>query len=455
MPPEILSYIAQYLIEPHDEDAISIVTLTHVCRYWRESIISTPDIWTLISGKNEDMTAVCLQRAKAAPLEITLYMPLSSTSPDIFAPYFQNTRNLVVYSISTIEELMNVFPNFPQSMPTLQSLELIGPQDTDWDQSTDPFESFVPALERLRLTGIPLYPSLLGLKTLTEFTISDSRFNLHLDTLLDFLEGNHSLERVDLQIYFTDLSLLESQRTTAMMNQLRYLSIDCSDKRDAKALISSIPPQRGAGLHIHLNDEHPTLSDFLPDVSAAHISDPPSPTFFQLGHSPHTKHVILDGPSGKLSLYGSPLLEVSFADVAVFPLTNVREVRLQYRKGTTKTSFEPPVFDPSYFPALDTLTVDCDVNVLRVLSDLLSNSPPSPSLKTIGFLNCDLSNHLMEKLARFASERQNIPTSTRLHRVQIVNRSGVFPSAASIGKLREYVRIVEVRMENEFSRDLA
>ena len=136
--------------------------------------MSTPDIWTLISGKNEDMTAVCLQRAKAAPLKITLYMPLSSSSPDIFAPYFQNTRALVVYSISTIEELTSVFPNFPQSMPTLRSLELIRPQDTDWDQSTDPFESFIPTLERLRLTGIPLYPSLLGLKTLTEFTISVS-----------------------------------------------------------------------------------------------------------------------------------------------------------------------------------------------------------------------------------------------------------------------------------------
>ncbi|KAF9777977.1 hypothetical protein BJ322DRAFT_987173, partial [Thelephora terrestris] len=68
MPPEILSQVARYLIKDKNVDAISIVPLTHVCRYWRESIISTPSNWTLISNKNKDMTAACLQRAKAAPL---------------------------------------------------------------------------------------------------------------------------------------------------------------------------------------------------------------------------------------------------------------------------------------------------------------------------------------------------------------------------------------------------
>ena len=451
LPPEILSHIALYLIGSDEDDAISVVPLTHVCRYWRESIISTPEIWALVSGKNEDMTTVCLGRAKAAPLKITLYMPLGSSFTDIFASYLQNTRTLVIHSISTIEEFMSVFPDFPRSMPTLRSLELaaIPPQDT-WDPTIDPFEPFPPPLERLQLTGVPLYASLLKLGTLTEFTFSDREFP-GLDTLLDFLEGNCSLERVTLDSY--SAFLLGWERKIAM-KQLRYLSISCSDEEDAQALISSIPLQRGASLRIHLRGWHRTLIDFLPDVSATHLSNPPSPTFFQLGHGPLTKHITLDGPSGKLSFYGISLLEASFADLAVLPLSNVREVRLHYRKETTTTSLEPPVFYPSYFPALETLTVDCNVDVLGALSVLLSNSPPSPSLKTLGFLNCNISEDFMEGLTRFASGRRNIPTSTWLHRVQFAHGDGVFPSAASIRRLRKYVQVVEVRMEDDFSMDL-
>ena len=139
---------------------------------------------------------------------------------------------------------------------------------------------------------------------------------------------------------------------------------------------------------------------------------------------------------------------IGFADG--LPLANVREVHLYYRKAAR----EPPVFSPSYFPALKTLTINCNVDVLSVLSVLLSNSPPSPSLKTIGFLNCNISEGFMEELTRFASQRQNIPTSTWLHRVQIVHGDGVFPSAPSVRRLRKYVKVVEVRMEDAFSTDL-
>ena len=402
------------------------------------------------------MAAVCLQRAKAAPLNVTLWMPLGSPSSDIFAPHFKTTRTLTVHSISTIRELESVFPNSPQSMPTLRSLELRGCLDSaDWDWSIDPFESFIPALECLVLGDIPLYPSLVGLATLTELAIKNAHFDLPLDTLLDFLEGNPALERVTLEIFFPHHSLRTLQRKTVMKNQLRYLGIR-ADKTDARDLISNIPIRRGAGLDIILDDvdEDGTLDDFLPGISTAHLSNPPSPTFFKLEHGPYTKYIILDGPGGKLSFYGISLLEASFAGIAVLPLTNVRKVCLSYQKETMPTIPKPTAFDSTYFPALETLTINRNTDVLGVLSVLLSNSPPSPSLKTIGFIDCDLSEEVMEELTKFASERQNIPTSTWLHRVQIVHSDGVFPSAASIRKLRKYVKVVETRIEDKFSTDL-
>ena len=46
LPPEILSRIAQCSLNAA-VDARPIVPLTHVCRYWRDSITSDPANWTL------------------------------------------------------------------------------------------------------------------------------------------------------------------------------------------------------------------------------------------------------------------------------------------------------------------------------------------------------------------------------------------------------------------------
>ena len=368
----------------------------------------------------------------------------------------QHLRSLDIYSIPTAEELTNVFSNPLQSMPTLQSLELSRSVcEADLDRSIDPFVSFaIPALERLSLENIPLYPSLLGLSTLTEFTITDTQFDFHLDTLLNFLEGNPRLERVTLEVFFTDYILLGLQRKTVMRNRLRYLSICGANKMEVQALISNIPLQKGANLDLDLDDEDVTLNDFLPGISAGHLSSPPSPTLLELNHGPFARQITLNGPGGKLTFFAASWLELSFADLSVLPLANVREVRLCYWKEIRPKTFKPPAFYPVYFPALETLTVDCSSDVLGVLSILLSNSPPPPFLKTIGFLNCDLPEEVMEELTTFASERRNTPTSTWLHRVQIVHSDGVFPSAASIRRLREHVKVVETRIEDKFSTDL-
>ena len=91
-----------------------------------------------------------------------------------------------------------MLPGLPQSMPALRSLTIEGVYI--WDRSIDLFKQFVPALKYLSSTNIPFHPSLLSLRTLTSLSIQDYQFNLHLDTLLDFLEGNSSLESADLGI---------------------------------------------------------------------------------------------------------------------------------------------------------------------------------------------------------------------------------------------------------------
>ena len=115
LPPEIISHIARCLLGGHAVDTRPIVPLTHVCRYWRDSIISTPDVWTLISDQWEGLAALSLERSKAAPLEIWLGMDDISDPhfSDLLIPYVQNIKALHVNSGSPIEELAQALPGFP------------------------------------------------------------------------------------------------------------------------------------------------------------------------------------------------------------------------------------------------------------------------------------------------------------------------------------------------------
>ena len=116
-------------------------------------------------------------------------------------------------------------PESPQSMPNLKSLSLVGKTKT-LVQYIDPFGPFT-TLTSLSLIFVPLYPSFLHLRTLTNLTLCHSSFKLHLelDTLLDFLEENRSLEHTTPGIGFSEPSIRSSRRWVAIGNRLQSLTI--------------------------------------------------------------------------------------------------------------------------------------------------------------------------------------------------------------------------------------
>ena len=400
------------------------------------------------------MAAVNLERAKAAPLEIHVWMFEATeqpTFPDVLIPHFRNAKTLAVRCISSFEGFAEMFPDFPQSMPNLQWLTLELDDIEDWDPLTDPFESLTHTLEGLELLDIPLSPSLLTHRSLTRFCLHHRQFNLSLDTLLDFLEENRSLTSVNLWIGFIEPSLRSSQRRSLMRNQLQYLEIHCDNVMDARALISNVPLQRGAELRIY--SEYKGLDDILSGISTTHLSNLLVPTF--AAYASHGWSISLRGPNGIFSYCRNQGVRrfVGFVEFPFLPLTNVREFRLEHHRVMSMTPHDPIVFHPSSFPALEALTLECDAHSLYVLSTLLSNPSSSPSLKTLAFLDCDLSEDFMDELIRFASERKGT-TSTWLHHVLIVHQDGKFPSADSVRRLRLHVTIVDVRMDDKLPKDL-
>ena len=267
-----------------DTDARSIILLTHVCRYWREFIISRPNNWTLVSTRSEGLGMLSLRRAKEAePLELQLYMDQVRREPgfsELINSRIQNAKALCLSQFKTIKELTRTLPNLTQSAPNLRSLTLVGLGGADWDQSADPFESLAPGLRYLKLANIPLYSSFLRLRTLTDLGLDDPRFTLHLDTLLDFLEENRSLESATLNIRFAQGSLRSSRREVAIANKLQYLSIDVGSAVDSKALVSKISLRRSARLEIRSCGDA-ELKLVMSGVPANQFANLPSPDFME------------------------------------------------------------------------------------------------------------------------------------------------------------------------------
>ena len=433
------------------KDTRSMIPLTHVCRYWRESIISTPENWTSISSRSMDLAALSLQRAKEVPLEISLdgvQIGKSPGFPDLLTSHIKNTESLQFKLSSSIQELAQALPNFPQSMPNLRSLSLIG-RTTGWDWSADPFGPLTPTLTRLSLIDIPLYPTFLRISTLTNLTLYHGRFNLHLDTLLDFLEENRSLEHVVLDIEFTEAVFRNSRRRVAIRNRLRSLTIASPDAIDGHALISSIALQRGAHLEISLYDESTEVDDVLSIFSMAHFSNLESPTL--MVYYPDDRSIRLLGPNGSFSFKSVLDLENPFEEFAPLFLSKLRVLRIH--RGPELAVLTNPTTFPSSLPALETFTLEYGFSVSRLFSSLFSNPSSSPSLKTLAFLDCDLDDDFMEKLTRFASNRKKT-TSAWLHRVVIVDSRGGLPSVVLIDKLGKYVPVVDVRIGKKLPADL-
>jgi len=344
LPPEILSRIARYSLDEDVRDARSIVPLTHVCRYWRESITSAPENWTRISDDRIELAKLSLKRAKAARLDVTIDIHrFGAESFGLITDHAKNIDTLRVHNLSGREELTAAVPNFPQSTPNLQSLTLLcAYTSAEWDRSIDPFELLPPTLTCLSLFNVPLYPSLRNLTLLTDLTLRYHRFDLNLDTLLDFLEHNRWLESATLDIRFTEPALRSSRRREPIRNRLRHLSISCNNPMNAQVLISKIALRKGVHLEISSLDRDTGLNDILSGIPTTHLSNLPSAVFMEYRSYPRAIH--LWGPNGSFSFSCFPSSATPFVEFPLLSLSNVREFqcpRVSPQTPRTRTALVP------------------------------------------------------------------------------------------------------------------
>ena len=461
LPPEILSHVARCIPDEDETDASSIIPVTHVCRYWRNSITSTPENWTRVSSKRIGIAELSLNRCKAAPLDLWIHVGQGGITPgfsDLITPYIQNIKHLNVYSFSPQEKFFQTFEDLLPLTPNLQSLTLFGGMvDAPLDRPNDPCGQLLSSLTSLYLSSVPLYPSFLRLTTLKDFTIHHNRLNLRLDTLLDFLEQNRSLERAEIDVKFTQDSLLDLRRRAPIKNRLRHLSISSHSAVDLYAFISNIVIQKGAHLELGLFDQNTGPEHARSVVSTVHQLNPRSYTSMEYRPIEGSVRTIqLHGPDGSFSLKRRPA-EAPFTEFPLPTLNNIQTFHLKRNvlDPRARPRFAPTSLPLSFLPALEMLVIEREMDALHLLWILFSNPSSSRSLKTLAFFDCYIDDEFMRGLIRFSSNRKGkSTTSAPLHRVVIVNSGGRLPPFTLIDELGKYVPVVDVRVGKVLPSDL-
>ena len=262
----------------------------------------------------------------------------------------------------------------------------------------DPFEAckFPNVLKSLTLTDVPLYKSLRGITTLTDFTLTNEEFTQSLDTILDFLEGNASLKRVGLSIGFSRPLLRSSRRKCRVrLEQLNSLSVCGSANYDAEALVSFISLPKDANLEISARPG--SLHKFKNDI------------FLRIGDSATNTHMRMDfggesiqlsGPNGSVRINCLSRQEMLPALTSV-PLSSFKNIRKLHL--VIQVTLGLPI-KPSMVPALKDLIIEGDSNTPTTLSQILK-SPRSFPLDRLEIRESILSTDFIEKLEGYSKHK--------------------------------------------------
>ena len=318
----------------------------------------------------------------------------------------------------------------------------------------DPFGQSHLALTHLSLVFLPLCPFLRRLTTLINLTLHNYRFDLHIDTFLDFLEANLALEHATLDVRFTRPAFRDSLRQVGIVNRLRSLSIRSTAASEINAFMSGIPLRKGTHLKIDLRGRNTGLGRVLSGVPVAHLSNLQSPTSME--YRPDDRSVELLGPNGSFLFNCASRRTHPFTEFPLLQLAHIKAFRLVRRvlgPREPHTNFPRITFPLLDLPDLETLAIECEIAIPHLLSTLFADPSSSPSLNTLAFLDCRLDRACMEALTKFASDREKT-TSARLYRVVIVSSGRNLPNFASIDALGECVPVVDVRVGKTLPAEL-
>jgi hypothetical protein len=340
VPPEILALIPDFRGKHCDRDQF-IITLTHVCRDWREVFISRSSLWTDLDCKNEDKTRIYFERSKPLPVNLSLYTddPLPPHHPffKIIPHAIGRLRSLIIDG--TLESLPDITAQLFRPAPLLEELSIcsdynFGPR---YNPTLTPtlFNGDLSSLRTLELKSVRTELPWRNLGNLTSIKlVRISPGEITVKQLLDFFESTPRLRQVGLRSV-TPTSGTQNGR----MVSLAYLeTMDITGDGSASLLLDHLLIPVGAYLKIEIDLPIPPIKDPPPRFldNLRNLSDFTEIKFygaswnqFMLFRGPNGEVIIIPGPSQVNRIY------VMFGFLTQFQTSSVERLMIYGGRSPT------------------------------------------------------------------------------------------------------------------------
>jgi hypothetical protein len=263
LPPEVFSQIFHLvaLAEPASSmlQKLTWVSVTHVCRHWRQVALDDSSLWARISGSRMTTAwiSLALARARNAPLAIDLLGELDAETLAMFPAHFARIREfrlcgLVAHHLFAHHHTNNIRQICNMEAPALEHFEL-GSTDASLVTfiGTPFFNGMAPKLRKFSLSGVRVPWSFIPCGQLTqlkitlfyEIFVADGPSLGDSKSLIDLLINCPVLEILVLEFCLPQSTTRPSHVQEIHLPRLSYLSLGGSSSRVANLLkILKLPP---------------------------------------------------------------------------------------------------------------------------------------------------------------------------------------------------------------------
>ena len=264
VPAEILTLIPDFWDKNSREEAV--ITLTHVCRAWRDMFTSRSSLWTDFYCVDAEKTRVYLDRSKSSPINLWLDREggLFPHDPFLQIPPHALSRLKYLYINTAQDHFQTITNYFSRPAPLLESLYIFGSSSNPFCNpvfATTLFNGDLSSLRVLCLHSLHTKLPWRNMVNLTSFTLGyvvDPRVTI--GELLDFLESAPSLLDIDFA-FSTPESGAQNGRLISLA-RLRKLSF--YGWEPPSLLLEHLLIPVGAEMSIDLDLYGPEIEHFLP-----------------------------------------------------------------------------------------------------------------------------------------------------------------------------------------------
>ena len=144
LPPEVFATVLAHRWPGRD-----LISATHVCRHWRETLLSFPSLWAEIpcGPAGEEQTFFFLMRTRAVPLHIYVRPHFSHAALSTFiAPHIDRVESWVAHPMVATDTTA-LCRDLSSPAPRLKTL-VIAPHSASWHSLPTIFKGELPVLQR-------------------------------------------------------------------------------------------------------------------------------------------------------------------------------------------------------------------------------------------------------------------------------------------------------------------